>query len=187
MERRTFLSAAVAAIPAAAVAAEEPKRLGDGPKSDKGIKVGAAADRFDRPVKFSVGHIECKISGKDTGGALYVFETYTPAEDRPARHFHHNQDEWFYVLDGEYVFEVGDEKFRLRAGDSIFAPRKVPHVWACVSEKPGKMLVVLQPAGKLEDFFRELSKFTEKATPADFEKLYADHGMQVTGPPLPLR
>jgi hypothetical protein len=85
------------------------------------------------------------------------------------------------------VFEVGDEKFRLKSGDSIFAPRKIPHGWACVSEKPGKMVVALQPAGKLEDFFRELPKYTEKATPADFEKLFADHEMKVVGPPLPLK
>jgi quercetin dioxygenase-like cupin family protein len=188
MKRREFLGAAMGAFPvAAASAADESKRASEGPKSDKGIKVAASADRFDKRVKFAVGHIECKISGKETGGALYVFETYTAPEDRPARHLHDNQDEWFYVLEGEYVFEVGEEKFRLKSGESIFAPRKVPHVWACISEKPGKMLVVLQPAGKLEDFFRELPKYTEKATPADFEKLYADHEMKVVGPPLPLK
>lgn len=187
MERRKFLSAAVAAIPAGVAAADEAKRPSAGPKSDKGIKVAAAADRFGKPVRFSVGHIECKLSGKDTGGALYVFETFTAPEDRPARHLHHEQDEWFYVLEGEYAFEVGDDKFLLKAGDSIFAPRKVPHVWASVGEKPGRMVVALQPAGQLEEFFVGLAKLTDQATPADFEKLFADHGMKVTGPPLPLK
>jgi len=160
------------------------EQVSEEPKSDKGIKVAAFADRFEAPVKFPVGHIECKISGKDTGGALYVFETYAVFEDRPARHLHPNQDEWFHVLEGEFDFEVGDEKFRLKVGDSIFAPRKVSHVWAPAGEKPGKMLVVLQPAGKMEEFFRELPKITDKSTRAEIEKLFASHDMKVTGPPL---
>lgn len=176
MERRAFLALA-AAVPAAAA---------DGPKAGKGFKVAAAADRAGKAVTFpSGGHIECKVSGGDTAGAVSVFETTTPAADRPARHLHHDQDEWFYVLAGEYLFEVGDDRFRLAAGNSLFAPRKVPHVWACVSERPGRMLIVLQPAGKLEAFFRELPKYADAGTPAEFAKLYADHGMAVTGPPLP--
>jgi hypothetical protein len=102
MKRREFLGTAVGVFPVGAAAmADEPNRGREIPKSGKGIKVAATADRFDKPVKFAVGHIECKISGKDTGGALYIFETYTAPEDRAPRHLHYNQDEWFYVLEGE--------------------------------------------------------------------------------------
>jgi mannose-6-phosphate isomerase-like protein (cupin superfamily) len=188
MKRRTFLSAALSAVPAAALAGDEPKRANDDPKPRRAVKVAARADRSDKGVKFeSGGHLECKVSGADTGGAMSVFVGLTTADDRPARHFHHDQDEWFYVVEGEYDLEVGDDKFHLKAGDSLLAPRKVPHVWACVSEKPGTLMTVFQPAGQMEAFFRELPKYVGKvrASREEMAKLFADHGATLTGPPLP--
>lgn len=73
----------------------------------------------------------------------------------PPRHFHYEQDEWFYAIDGEFAFEVGEEKFRLKPGDSLLAPRMIPHAWAYVGEKPGTLLLAVQPAGSLEEFFYE--------------------------------
>ena len=73
------------------------------------------------------------------------------------------------MMEGEYVFEVGQERMRLRPGDSLLAPRRVPHVWAYVGETPGKILIGFQPAGKMETFFQEAAKISDFA--AD-EKLY---------------
>ena len=96
----------------------------------------------------------------------------SPAGGGGPRHLHHDQDEWIYVIDGEFNFEVGDKRFRVGAGESVFMPRKVPHVWACVGGKPtrilgldchsGKIINVYQPAGKMEEFFRELGKYNGK-------------------------
>ena len=93
------------------------------------------------------------------------------------------QDEVFYVLDGAYFFQVGEEKFNLLTGDSIFLPRKVPHAWTQVSEK-GKMLVLLQPAGKLENFFVTMSSLDHEPTQAEIAKFFSDNEMQIVGPPL---
>lgn len=41
----------------------------------------------------------------------------------------------FSVIEGSYKFNVGDEKFELSAGDSIFMPEKVPHAWTQLSKK----------------------------------------------------
>jgi quercetin 2,3-dioxygenase len=87
-------------------------------------------------------------------------------------------------MDGEYVFEVGDERMRLGPGDSLLAPRKVPHVWAYVGESPGKILIGFQPAGKMETFFREAAKLSDFAAN---EALYRACDMKIVGPPLPLR
>ena len=87
-------------------------------------------------------------------------------------------------------FEVGDKRFRVGAGESVFIPRKVPHVWACVSGKPGKIINVYQPAGKMEEFFRELGKYNGKPyvhevlSIDEFRRLFHDHGMELLGPPL---
>jgi hypothetical protein len=49
------------------------------------------------------------------------------------------------------------------AGDSIFLPRKVPHAWTQVSSI-GKMAVILQPAGKLENFFVTMAALDHEPT-----------------------
>jgi hypothetical protein len=87
-------------------------------------------------------------------------------------------------MKGDFAFEVGDERFTLRPGDSLLAPRMVPHVWAYVGDDPGTLLLVVQPAGSLEAFFRQSSEMTRLPTPEEADQMFAAHGMKVVGPPL---
>lgn len=152
-----------------------------------GFVVRAGSDRGDEPYALSVGHMECKVSGRDTSGALAVFEALTHREDRPVTHLHHEQDEWFYVLDGNYEIHIGASVHRLGPGDSVFAPRKVAHVWGCTSGTPGRLMALLQPAGTIEEFFRELPRYlARKASLEELAELNRRHGMEVLGPRLPL-
>ena len=73
-------------------------------------------------------------------------------------HVHHHQDEWFYVIEGELKIKIGEEIFHLKAGDSVFAPRGVPHAPYNMGGD-GKGLTLFQPAGSMEDFFEELGQF----------------------------
>ena len=95
-----------------------------------------------------------KASADRTGGALTVFEENEPV-DTPL-HVHENEDELFYVLEGEHVFQVGEEQFRVGPGGLVFAPRDVPHAQRRVVPRTGRILVLTSPAG-LEGFFRELA------------------------------
>jgi len=79
--------------------------------------------------------------------------------------------------------KVGEEQMCLRPGDSLLAPRRVPHVWAYVGEVAGKILIGVQPAGKMETFFQEAAKISDFA--AD-ERLYRACAMEIVGPPLSL-
>ena len=183
MKRRTFIKATLAAVPLTLAAQQPPTDT-----RKRAVHVTAGQDRFDEPYKFAVGHIECKVSQKDTAGAMSAFEALTTKQDRPAKHFHHSQDEWFYTIEGEYELHVGDDKFHLGPGDSVLAPRKVPHVWGCVSEKPGRLLTIFQPAGEMEAFFRELPKYVARnASVEELQKLFRAHGMEVVGPRLPIQ
>ena len=98
---------------------------------------------------------------------------------------HYDQDEWFYALEGEFIFVVGEERTRLRPGDSLFAPRRVPHVWAYVGDGArGRILVVFAPAVAMAAFFREVTK--ANAMPPQDPLLWRAHGMELLGPPLVL-
>src|SRR3982751_5991120 len=124
----------------------------------KGFKVAANKDRYQEDLLIMGGKFDLKVSTKDTDGDLLIYDTVRHEKGGPAVHLHHNQDEWFYVLKGEFIVKVGDESFKLSPGDSAFAPRTIPHAFAMTSEGEGQMLVLFQPAGSMEDFFHEMSK-----------------------------
>jgi quercetin dioxygenase-like cupin family protein len=125
-----------------------------------------------------------KISGKDTENDLAVFEqTGLTPKGGPPLHIHPNQDEWFYVIDGEYLFQVGEDKYQMKPGDTIFLPRKVQHAFIQLTEI-GKMIVSYLPAGKMEEFFAVTDKWTSTPSKEEISKVFADHDMQVVGPAL---
>jgi len=161
-----------------------------------GFSVAAGDDRFGERIKLGGEPIDCKVSARDTDGAMCVFE-FTGSGGGP-RHLHHDQDEWIYVMDGNFDFLVGDKSFRLGGGECVFIPRKVAHVWGCVNGKPGKIVNVYQPAGKMEEFFGEIGKpfkdlptreqvvnktYTEEQIKS-LHRLFEVHGMDLLGPPL---
>jgi mannose-6-phosphate isomerase-like protein (cupin superfamily) len=100
------------------------------------------------------------------------------------RHLHHEQDEWFYVVEGEYVIEVGEERYEPGPGDSVLAPRKVAHVWAHVGEGTGRLIAALQPAGEIEAFFEDLAKLSSTPEREELQRVFSSHGMELAGPPL---
>ena len=155
--------------------------------SNHGFKVRAGETRFGKHLKMkgvTLNVLDLKVSSKDTDGALAVFEQtgFTP-KGGPPLHIHYNQDEMFYILEGEYKFQVGDDKHSMKQGDTIFLPRNVPHAFVQLTEK-GKVLVSYQPAGKMEDFFKVTDAWTSPPTKEEIEKVFEDHEMKVVGPPL---
>ncbi|GAA3994060.1 cupin domain-containing protein [Hymenobacter fastidiosus] len=128
--------------------------------------------------------MDVKVSGRDTAGGLAIFEqtSRSPGRGTPL-HIHPFQDEVFYVLEGEYYFQVGAEKYSLTTGECIFLPRQVPHSWIQVSAT-GRMTVTFQPAGKLEEFFVALAALKVPPTPEELARIFAAHDMQIVGPPV---
>ena len=165
-----------------------------------GFHIAAGEGRFGEHVKLGGYPHDCKLSGKDTNGALCVFE-FTGSSGGP-RHLHHEQDEWVYIVEGEFDFVVGKKQFRAGPGESVFIPRKVSHRWGVGNGQPGKVINTYQPAGKMEDFFREVGKSSEvgnyhpglptreqminKTYTEDqvqwLQQLFKAHGMDLLGP-----
>jgi quercetin 2,3-dioxygenase len=181
MKRRLFLQTPLLPTP---LALQAHSFQADKPK--KAIKVAAGEDRFNENILLrGVFKFNCKVSGKDTNGQMSVFENICPQKGGPGLHLHPNQDEWFHVLEGVFDFKIGEENFRLKAGDSLFAPRKVAHAFAFVGEGTGKLMLVYQPAGKMEEYYHYASKLTSPPSAEELKKMYYVHGMELVGPELP--
>ncbi len=117
------------------------------------------------------------VTGVETNGAFAMFEAYVPAGNGSPPHVHHREDEMFYVIEGEFEFNVAGEPKRLGAGDFLLGQRGVPHNFKNVGMLPGRMLITVTPAG-FEGFFAEIgielgSKDDEPIPPTaeDIEKL----------------
>ncbi|MDB6028043.1 MAG: skgA-A [Verrucomicrobiales bacterium] len=160
-----------------------------------GFSVAAGMDRFNEGFNRDGTTIDCKVSGKDTGGAMCVLELNNTGWPR---HINPEQDEWIYVVEGEVVLEIGKKRFHLGPRESMFIPRNVEHVLGGVlGGAPVKIINTYQPAGKIEEFFQVLAKWKDlptreqaiKKTYTDEQKyamkrLFEAHGMVLTGPPL---
>jgi mannose-6-phosphate isomerase-like protein (cupin superfamily) len=142
--------------------------------------VPAGTDRFlgKKREVFASRVIDVKVSAQDTHGGLCVTEVIDVEKGGPARHLHHEQEEWFYVI------EVGEERYELGSGDSVLAPRKVAHVWAHVGDGTGRLIGALQPAGQIEAFFDELAKLGSSPEREELSRAFSSHGMELVGPPL---
>ena len=156
-------------------------------RQKKGFKIVAGEGRIHGHIKLkgvNSNILDVKVSGSDTDGALAIFEQTSLSQGKGTPlHIHTSQDEIFYVIEGAYKFQVGEDKYDLTTGDSIFLPRQIAHAWTQVSEK-GKMTVIMQPAGKLENFFITLAALNHEPSQPEITKIFADNDMLVVGPPL---
>jgi quercetin 2,3-dioxygenase len=125
-----------------------------------------------------------KLTAQDVGEGWLVLEQANAYRGGPPRHIHHDQDEWFYVIEGEYTVEIGGQPHRLGPGDSVLAPREVPHTWALTGQGAGRLLIVFQPAGRMEAFFDEATQLTQMPPYQELRALFTAHGMEIVGPPL---
>lgn len=157
------------------------------PRLKKGFKISAGEGRIHGHIKLkgvNSNILDVKVSGSDTDGELAIFEQTSLSQGKGTPlHIHNSQDEIFYVVEGSYKFKVGEEKYDLTTGDSIFLPRQIAHAWTQVSER-GKMTVIMQPAGKLENFFVTMAALDHEPSQQEIAKIFADNDMQVVGPPL---
>jgi quercetin dioxygenase-like cupin family protein len=83
------------------------------------------------------------------------------------------------VMEGEVAFQIGEQRLQLRAGESILAPRLVPHTFSSVSATPSRLLIAFTPAEQMEQYFRDGQVAGARAGDADFMRRY---GMERVGP-----
>ncbi len=186
MKRNSFLKFCLAAgtlltAPFAAIG-----KLNNRKRVDKGIVVEAGKDRFNKPLTvFEGDKFYSKVSGKDTDGDLFIWESTREKKGGPPLHYHVDVDEWWYVLEGEFLFQVGDEKFNAKKGDSVFGPRMVPHAFAKSNDGSAKLIQCFQPVGKMEYAFKFYSEgLVEKMTEEERKAFNKEIGVVYVGQSL---
>lgn len=126
----------------------------------------------------------CKVTSADSAGTCSIFQMNALARSGPFLHVHHREDEWYYVLSGEFLFKAGQEEHNFRYGDSIWLPRGIPHVWANTARTESKLILVWQPGG-FEKFFDEIGSVPmDKKSPERMGVVMAKYGMEMLGPPI---
>ena len=101
--------------------------------------------------------------GKDTDGRYSLAEVVARRGTEPPPHAHANEDEAYYLLEGEMTFRVGGKSIEAGPGDHVWLPRGVQH--APVAKTPEvRTLVLITPAG-LEEAFKQLSEPAQAPTP----------------------
>jgi mannose-6-phosphate isomerase-like protein (cupin superfamily) len=181
MKRRSFLKATAALLPAAGLERFALAQASTAATSDQVHVVGSGHDRFGESHSRGYSSILFKVMPRETNGGLFIIEHANLIKGGPPLHLHLHQEEWFYVMDGEVLFQIGDARHRLRNGESVLAPRNIPHTFSSVGEKPGRLLIAFTPAGKMEEFLRATAIPNPPVQDAAF---YRRYGMELIGPPL---
>ena len=95
---------------------------------------------------------------KNLSSTLLTFVQIAPPGGAVPMHIHHNEDESIYLLEGELVFQVGDEKFEVHKGGTVYMPKGVAHGFRIAGDKPAHILFTLDlsPNSRYEEMFAGL-------------------------------
>jgi mannose-6-phosphate isomerase-like protein (cupin superfamily) len=101
--------------------------------------------------------VEWKLDGPLSDGRFsVVHHPIAPRALAAPLHFHHNEDEYSYVLEGRLGALLGDDVVTAGPGSWVLKPRGQWHTFWNAGDTPCHIIEVISPAG-FEDFFREAS------------------------------
>lgn len=161
---------------------------------DGGKEPRLVLDEGGTPIWSFGALMNLKATGNDTGGAFALVDHLADPGVESPYHVHHNEEELFYVLDGQVdCFYGSDTPDSVRAGpgETVYLPRDIPHGFRIVSKEPCRMLVLVAPAG-VEELWVEAGEPAPDLTtppppeePPDLESmapLFEEYGVEVFGP-----
>jgi len=155
-------------------------------KSAQAFTVPPGQSRDGKTLYVVGNELFVKISSRDTNGAYAVIEDHTPPGGGPPLHIHFEQDEWWYIVEGKFLYEVDGKQFYAGPGDTVYAAKGTRHAFKNVGTTHGLSIVTVVPGG-LDEFFEEVSATIPKDAPPDpsaIAPIFLKHGMEMLGPPL---
>lgn len=148
--------------------------------------VAARDGRTPEPLNIVGEETLVKVSAEDSEGTLAFFHLVAPPMSGPPRHVHTREDELFYVLEGELVFELDGERHTVRAGDTVYLRRGVVHAYQNFTTSDARLLIATTP-GVFSGFFVELSAATPLGAlpaPDALDAIGTKYGITMLGPPM---
>lgn len=144
-------------------------------------------DTFDTDgaIEWLGVHYKVLLHASDTGGAISVVDSLSPAGSGPPRHVHHAEDETFVNLAGRIEVWIEGETTEIGPGQSAFVPRGKEHTFRVIGDTPSRHLIMLSPGG-FEGFFEAMAEgqFAIPDDMARIEEIAKAHNLSFTGPPL---
>jgi len=136
------------------------------------------------PIRFIGKEIWVKHAGDGSPGSITILEDTSPPHHGPPRH-KHAFEEFFYILVGEFHFELGGERLLAKAGDFVHVPSNIPHAFQNATGENAKLLMVARPGG-IQNYFAELAAaaVADPGNIAAMNALGARYGITIVGPPL---
>jgi quercetin dioxygenase-like cupin family protein len=144
---------------------------------------------------FLNGLMTTKAEYSETDGAYCVMEHLLTPACNPPVHVQNDEEEAFYVLDGEIEFEVDGEHALATAGTFAFVPRGAVHTFRVLTDT-ARMLVIASapqgaPEGGLHHFFTTVGEpapapvlpAPQAPDAAALAAVAAPHGIDLLGPP----
>jgi quercetin dioxygenase-like cupin family protein len=136
------------------------------------------------PIRFIGKETFVKLAAGSAASPVTVLEDVSPPHHGPPLHAH-DFEEFFYILTGEFLFEVDGASLNAHPGDFVHAPSGVPHVFQNITDTEARLLIIARPGG-IEHYFVELAE-KAMADPGDiaaFNAVAPRYGITVLGPPI---
>lgn len=192
MQRRAFVESAVPAFLGASLA---PGLLSAHPRAShapaavppaRAFVLAAHEGRTRMPLNVVGETGLVKVRAADSGGQLCFFDFVAPPNSGPPLHRHSREDELFYVLEGEFVFQLDGVRHTVGPGGTVYSPRGVVHAYQNFTTSNARLLIATMP-GAFGVMFEEMSAATPAGGMPSMEVLEALHwkyGITTMGPPL---
>lgn len=140
-----------------------------------------------RDIETTKARHNIALLGEETQQQLSLrVQEVSPGEGTPL-HLHNEQAETFHVVDGEFLFQVGDTKVHGKPGLSVHIPKGTPHCFLYPDtgqRHNGKLISVLTP-GIHDGFINEIPKAESNgASSEELSQLAEQHGAKILGPKI---
>jgi len=138
--------------------------------------------------------VSVNLSSSAGADGISVIEHWMPFGDATPLHVHHREDEIFHILEGEMRFRIGDRDITARAGETLLAPKGVPHAYRVESVLGARCLTIM----KGSDFETMVKAASRPAAHPDLPeamaptpdmidmlvRICAENRIDIVGPPL---